>query len=647
MFRNWSITWRLSISMLAVSALVLTAVIGYGYFVARQILEQELEAKAWQLARATTGRIQTVEAAVRKLTDGVDTSLEVQALTNPEQLYRLLDRLVNDHKEVFGAAVALEPGMLGTDRSLMAPYVFRSASWPAHDNLALHSTPYVVQDWYSLPKMLGYPVWSEPYRSESARNTLMVTYSAPLNDAGGKFFGVVRCDVSLAWISDLLQSLPLGQGGYAFIVSANGTYIAHPVPGMILKENIFSMAETEKNSALRDVGRKMVRGESGFIPYSSIQAGKSGWLIYQPVAGTGWSLGIYFSEEELTGKVAELSRKEGMIALAGFLLMLPIILLVAGTITGPLRKLAEATKVLAAGDLEAALPEIPGQDEAARLAGAFAKMRDELRQHMALLAEAATAKERMESELRIARSIQMELVPKTFPPFPHRKDFSLYATMVPAREVGGDFYDFMMPDEEHLWIAIGDVSGKGIPAAMFMAVTRTFLRAFVQEEKSPGKVMHRLNNELARNNDASMFVTLFCGVLHLPTGKFCWANGGHNLPFLMQTDSAVGFLPRTKGTMLGAMEEMVYVEETLQLEPGETLFLYTDGVTEAMNADDQLLGNEETRLALVGLCGKNSREIVSGVNDAVNAFVSGAEQSDDITMLALQYYGLEIKKTPG
>ena len=639
MFHKWGITWRLSVSMLLISTLVLTAVIGYGYWVARQILEQELEAKAWQLSRATIGRIQTVETAVRKLTDGVDASIEVETPTNPDRVYRLLDRLVKENEEVFGAAVALEPGVFGFSRSYMGPYVYRAWNQPVRDDLANHPTPYVVQDWYTLPKMLGRPVWSEPYRSESSGNALMVTYSVPLNDSDGTFWGVVRCDVSLAWMTELLKSLPIGEGGYAFILSANGTFISHPQSSRLLKENIFSMAEIEKNPALRALGKKMVRGESGFIPYNAIQPTRTGWLLFQPVAVTGWSLAIYFSEAELMGKVAELSRKEGIIGLLGFLLWLPVILFIASTVTGPLRKLAEATRTLAAGDLSAPLPVIPGQDEAAQLARAFSQMRDELQLHMELLAKAATLKERMESELRIAHSIQMELVPKTFPPFPHRQDFSLYATMIPAREVGGDFYDFMMTDNENLWIVIGDVSGKGIPAAMFMAVTRTFLRAFVQEEKSPGLVMSRVNDELARNNDANMFVTIFCGVLHLPTGKFCWANGGHNLPFLMREAGPVEFLPRTKGTMLGAMEGMEYAESSLLLTPGDTLFLYTDGVTEAMDADEQWIGNERTQEILEKLRGKNCIELVNGVQAELREFVGDAEQSDDITVLVMQYFG--------
>ena len=639
MFRNWSITWRLSVSVLLAAVLTLGAVIGYGYIVARQILEQEQEEKAVQLARATTARIELIEVAVRKIVGGMDGRMELQAPSSSENVYLLLERLVRDNEEIYGASVALEPGAFGYSKGYTSPYVFRSWNQLVQDDRAKQATSYFVQDWYSLPQMTKSPVWSEPYRAESRGNTLMVTYSSPIRDSSGVFRGVVAGDISLEWLSDLLASLPLGKGGYAFLLSKNGTFITHPNRELILKENIFSQAEEQKNHQLRALGREMVQGKSGFVSAEKLFAGQDGWLMYRPIQSTGWSIGIFFPEAEVMAKVAELSRKEGAIGVVGFLFLLPVILLISRSITGPLRKLAESTQALSAGDLDAPLPQISGQDEVAHLAHSFVSMRDELKKHIAMLQNAATAKERIESELRIAQSIQMELVPKTFPPFPERNDFELYAMMTPAREVGGDFYDFVMPDAEHLWVVIGDVSGKGIAAALFMAVTRTFIRAFVQEEKSPGKVLARVNNELARNNDANMFVTLFCGVVHLPTGTFRWANGGHNLPFLTEAAGKPGFLPRTRGTLVGAMEDMIFEEAELVLQPEDLLYLYTDGVNEAMDTADQLFGNERTQQALLRFGNCNCAELVKGMTNELTHFTQGAEQSDDITMLALRYFG--------
>ena len=639
MFHKWSIAWRLSVSVLLASVLILSAVIGYGYIIARQILEQELEAKARQMARATTGRIELVEIAARKIVEGMDGQLENYPPTDKEVLFTLLERLVRDNGEIYGATVALEPGAFGYSKDYTAPYVYRSWNQMVRDDRSKHATPYFVQDWYAIPQLMQRPVWIEPYRAEGRGNVLMVTYASPMIDAQGKFLGVVSCDISLEWLTDLLHSLPLGKDGFAFLVSRNGTLISHPNRALILNESMFSLQDENGKAILRSIGRDMVQGKSGFIPYNTMFSGQHGWLLYQPIAANGWSIGIFFPQAELMGKVAELSRIEATVAIIGFLLLIPVILLIARSITGPLRKLAESTRILAAGSLDAPLPQIAGDDEVARLAKSFVVMRDELKTHITMLEVAATTKERIESELRIAQRIQMELVPKTFPPFPDRDDFELYAMMTPAREVGGDFYDFMMPDPDHLWIVIGDVSGKGIAAALFMAVTRTFLRAFFHEEKSPGKVLYRVNNELSRNNVASMFVTLFCGVLHLPSGNFRWANAGHNLPLLLTADGAATFLPKTRGVVAGAMEDIQFSEAEMTLAAGDSLYLYTDGVNEAMNAAEQLFGNERMQEALVRYGQAGCVAMVDGIASELTKFVDGAEQSDDITMLALRYCG--------
>ena len=639
MFRKWSIAWRLSVSVLLASVLILSAVIGYGYIIARQILEQELEAKARQMARATTGRIELVEIAARKIVEGMDGQLENYPPTDKEVLFTLLERLVRDNGEIYGATVALEPGAFGYSKNYTAPYVYRSWNQMVRDDRSKHATPYFVQDWYAIPQLMQRPVWIEPYRAEGRGNVLMVTYASPMIDVQGKFLGVVSCDISLEWLTDLLHSLPLGKDGFAFLVSRNGTLISHPNRALILNESMFSLQDENGKAILRSIGRDMVQGKSGFIPYNTMFSGQHGWLLYQPIAANGWSIGIFFPQAELMGKVAELSRIEATVAIIGFLLLIPVILLIARSITGPLRKLAESTRILAAGSLDAPLPQIAGDDEVARLAKSFVVMRDELKTHITMLEVAATTKERIESELRIAQRIQMELVPKTFPPFPDRDDFELYAMMTPAREVGGDFYDFMMPDPDHLWIVIGDVSGKGIAAALFMAVTRTFLRAFFHEEKSPGKVLYRVNNELSRNNEASMFVTLFCGVLHLPSGNFRWANAGHNLPLLLTADGAATFLPKTRGVVAGAMEDIQFSEAEMTLAAGDSLYLYTDGVNEAMNAAEQLFGNERMQEALVRYGQAGCVAMVDGIASELTKFVDGAEQSDDITMLALRYCG--------
>ena len=276
------------------------------------------------------------------------------------------------------------------------------------------------------------------------------------------------------------------------------------------------------------------------------------------------------------------------------------------------------------------------QDEVGKLAESFIMMERALRQSVRELKETTAAKERIESELKIARDIQMSMVPKTFPPFPNRPEFDLYAILVPAREVGGDFYDFFFIDDNHLCFVIGDVSGKGIPAALFMAVTRTLFRTTASKVSMPDKILSLLNLEMCRNNDTCMFVTVFCAVLDIRTGEVEYSNGGHNLPYFV-SHAETRPLKNTGGMALGFTQDVTYRSGKIMLRAGDGLFLYTDGVTEAMDEG----GNQfsEPRLAefLHEANGSSATEIIHGAVDQVRRHSAGAPQSDDITALTLKY----------
>ncbi len=640
MFHNISIRWRLFAFVLAAAGIILAVVIGYGYLEARELLEEELEAKAWQLSNATANKIVTVEKAVAKVAGGLAATVAVHSGPQTDY-YPLLERLLAETEELSGIAIAWDPGYRQRGGIAVSPAVHREGNRIERSDLSASGANYTVTDWYALPRNLLRPSWSEPYATGSGGDSLMVTYSVPLSAKTGNnsFLGVVKCDVSLEWLRELLMALPLEKNGYAFLLSRNGTYVAHPQNNFILKENIFSRAEEQDNALLRKLGREMVKGRSGFIRYDSIVSDEKGWLLYQPIPSTGWVLGVFFPQEAMSAKVAELSRKEAAIGLLGFLLLLPVMLLIARSITRPLLQLDKAARILATGDLDAPLPELRGKNEVARLADSFTTMRDELKVHLAMLEQTAANRERIESELRIARDIQMGLVPKTFPPFPSRRDFELFAVMNPARQVGGDLYDFFMPDDDHLCIAIGDVSGKGVPAALFMAVTRTMLRAFLHNGDSPGEALRHLNDDLAQNNDYCMFVTVFCLVVHLPSGTCRFANGGHNLPCIIRAGGDICFLPKTQGAALGVMEGLQVAENEIVLARGDTVFLYTDGVTEAMNLQGELFGDNRMTAELSRQRALSCTGLLGAVTEAVAAHADGAEQSDDITMVAFRYFG--------
>lgn len=250
-----------------------------------------------------------------------------------------------------------------------------------------------------------------------------------------------------------------------------------------------------------------------------------------------------------------------------------------------------------------------------------------------------TQLESIQNDLHIAREIQETILPKTFPPFPELKSFDIYAYMNAAQYVGGDFYDFFRIDQDRLGFIIADVSGKGVPAAIFMAISRTVIRTIALSENSAAMCMQRSNTFLCQENANDMFVTVFYGILDIHTGSITYCNAGHNPPILIKKDNTVISVPLTNDFVLGELEDMAYHEKTLQLMPGDNLLLYTDGITEAMNIRKEQYGEKRLADYCRNLAGKSPKEIIEKITETVGEFVIGAVQSDDITLLSITYKG--------
>lgn len=285
-----------------------------------------------------------------------------------------------------------------------------------------------------------------------------------------------------------------------------------------------------------------------------------------------------------------------------------------------------------------------GRDEVIKFFGsdpqlAINLMQISIKRFMENLRRETEAKERIESELRIARDIQTSMLPQKFPPFPDRKEFEIFALMDPAKEVGGDFYDFFFVDHDRLCFVIGDVSGKGVPAALFMAITKTLLKTEALRGNSTEEVIKRVNDIICPDNPSCMFVTIFCIMLDLRTGVVQFANGGHNPPLVCGNGRCFEFINVPKGCVVGAMEGSKVGTGTLKLSPGDVIFLYTDGVTEAMDPQNRLFSEPRLKEALARLTDRNVTEIVKEMREEIRKYAQDAPQSDDITMLVLKYKG--------
>ncbi len=353
----------------------------------------------------------------------------------------------------------------------------------------------------------------------------------------------------------------------------------------------------------------------------------------------------------LTYDLSALTRDAEKEAVAGtklailslLVLSLTCLALILGFVVRPLKKVQESirqyklTKDSAA--VTAALTGIPKRNEIGHLAVDVSDMVREIDAHMREIQSITAEKQRIDTELNLAARIQAAMLPGEFPPFPERREFDIYASMDPAKEVGGDFYDFFLIDEDHLALAIADVSGKGVPAALFMMVSKILVNNYAENGLSPAKTLEAVNRQICTHNTAEMFVTVWFGILEISSGRLTAANAGHEYPVLRTPGGSFELLKDRHGLVVGAMENARYRDYELQLQPGAKLFVYTDGVPEATSAEKELFGTERLVKALNTDPNAEPEELLHHVRRAVDSFVKDAEQFDDLTMLCLSYHG--------
>lgn len=328
-------------------------------------------------------------------------------------------------------------------------------------------------------------------------------------------------------------------------------------------------------------------------------------------------------------------------ALTAFIIFL-FLIYIKQKVIRPINIITEEAEAFVNNETEVSdrLSQISTGDEIQQMAGSILQMEHDIGSYIKELTQVTAERERIGAELNVATRIQADMLPSIFPAFPERDEFDIYASMVPAKEVGGDFYDFFMIGEDRLAMVVADVSGKGVPAALFMVITKTLLKNYAQNDLSVKETLETVNDKLCENNKAEMFVTVWLGILDIPSGKLTCANAGHEDPVLYRQGQQYELLKNKHGFVLAGMEHMRQREYEIQLNPGDKLFLYTDGVVEATNANEELYGAERMVKALNKTVDADTEHTLAILKEDIDQFVADAPQFDDITMLCLKYKGV-------
>lgn len=460
---------------------------------------------------------------------------------------------------------------------------------------------------------------------------------------------------ALASLKASFANIQIAQSGAVFLFDGQGQMLIPPTNSSLPESFLSDPNPKTSQTFFKDLSTQGKLENSSLTCMPTLESGlQVPYKIYVSYFKPfDWYFAAAIPLDEIALPARKIIQRQTMVISIIFLASLILSYIFVSRISSPLKQLSKFAKQIPAHDFSTPLAmhdmleslTTSRKDEVGQLANSFTFMVEELEGNIRQLLEVTAARERIEGELNIARQIQLGILPKIFPAFPNRHEFDLFATLKPAKEVGGDLYDFFFVDEHRLCFTLGDVSDKGVPAALFMVITRTLVKTSAQHNLSPAVIMERVNNILSVDNPNSMFVTLIIGILDTRSGEIRYANGGHNPPVLM-TQSSLAFKKAISGPVVGAIPELPYKELSLSLEPNDALFLYTDGVNEAMDADL----NEFSNAALLRCLELHSDTAVDATIAAmfnkIDEHVKDAPQSDDIAMMMIRYKGATSESPP-
>ena len=655
------LTWRIMLTLFIVMGIISAIIVCICWAITLTsvsgITDRQLEYKAKTVEQILT---EVYVATVNTVPDIEDN------LHRPDRMQGVMKRIVELNPHIRSCGISFRENYYPQKGRWFCPYAQRRDS----DSIVILQTigglkqDYLNEAWFQEAMKAKEGYWSKPFFDGTDQKTPLVAYLVPIRDERDSTVAVLGVDLSLDYLADDISneffSFNSRKDGwsaekniYYFVSDSTGTYLVHPDKNRIVNQNYNDIAKLTANPSDDYLGQILMKHESGHLMTDGrgndlVIDGEKVMVNFKSLEHTPWTMFMVLP----TFFVDVI-----FYILGGLLLFFILIGLIGVFFAGrrgikkssePLRQLALSANEVAKGNFDTHLPGIHSRDEIHQLRDSFENMQQSLTRYVNELRDTTAQKAAMESELKIAHDIQMSMLPKTFPPYPERDDIDIYGMLTPAKAVGGDLFDFYIRDEK-LFFCIGDVSGKGIPASMFMAVTRSLFRNISAHVVLPEHIAYALNNALTEGNETNMFVTLFTGVLDLATGHLHYCNAGHNAPLLVgcdvedsvpHADPQVRELPCLPNLPLGIMGEFQFEAQEVDLDPDTTIFLFTDGLNEAENAFHEQFGDERIVEVANRLLTQREHQpinITYEMFQAVHNFVNGAEQSDDLTMLAIQY----------
>ena len=570
------------------------------------------------------GILEKVEALARTSQD-----LATNHRLDSAEFDRYLQNLLTDNSQIHSICLADQ------FKSKAAPRVMYTLRHRFHKR-EIKNMDYRYQDWFQIPYITGKAYWTEPWVDHEGKGEMVISYSLPLYESG-LISGLLRFDIELKYLQGLITDRSYFKIGDSFLVSSTGTIVAHPDQRLVMNQSLFSLAQEYNQDALAKLGAAMTSGENGLVKIGSSSPFRDSWVYYQPLSSNLWSAGIAIDQTYLMQEINLILLIQTIAYIIMFLTISLLIYVRAMSVSRPLKALAEAADRIGSGDFNSQIPQSRSSHELATLSHSFTTMQTSLKEYINTLRITTEEKNKIRGDVIYASEIQTKLIPSnTAHPFGIR-DIRAHGILEPAGDIGGDLYHYFLIDEDHFCFVVADVLGKGIVAAMAMTMVSTLLPSIAPFYKRSSAMLGELNNFLCRNNIESNFVTAFLGVLEISTGKLEYSNCGHVPLFIRKLDKSLHTYRETHSTALGVFENLDIGCDTIQLDIGDELILFTDGITEAMNVRDEFLGIKGLEKIVNNLRSTSPEDTAKNILNDVHNYARGSSHKDDITLLVLDY----------
>ncbi len=623
----------LASQLIIVTFAILVLVFAASLLVTRHFVGQVmLEHAQNDLGFLAHNKIHQIEIDMRKLEIQGKMLKELLALgtLDERELLSFIDNQFIENNQLRSVCIAQDP-VVGKPPVLYQLLAGKTIS------KRMDGTDYQFMDWYQIPDLTNWEYWSEPWYDTYATGRILVSYSLPLQMAGNR--GILRLDMPLESFQTVAQQVKIYKTGYAILLTNNGTIVTHPAESLLMNYTFFDLAEELGDPTLRDLGRKMCSGRTGFLQIPEQNKHPSSWYYYMPLQTNQWTLAIVVPEKELLADLNKLLWVFFFSALGAFLVMSGVIYVSSLHLNYKMKPMIESFTRIGSGDFQTPIPELPHIRESEILGEAVTAMQNALHKYVENIRLVTEEKNKILDEVIFASAIQRNLVPKNTdqPLSPGR--ISSFGILEPAGEIGGDLYDYFLLDQDTYCFAIADVVGKGIVAAMTVTMVTTLLRSIAPGQGKPELILKRVNSFLIENNLESNFVTIILGIIDLPTGSMTFSNSGHVPLYIINPARELRKYSETHSTALGILKNLKIGSERVSLEPGDTIVVVTDGVTEAMSSNEDFFGYARLEAVLENLPQTHPEVTANAILTEVHAFSNQATHKDDISILAIEYLG--------